>query len=141
MRTVLVPQVKDQEGAFDSPFAVDLSVLTPVSMNHFFARPTSPGLVQGLCDFFLAGAVDWHPEVNVPSFQDERLGLEVSITSSTETTVELVFSVVEDLEADVKEFETLNFETSRSALTQASFDLRQLNSSTDQDGDSSDFSI
>jgi hypothetical protein len=131
MRTVLVPQAKGQEGAIDSPFAVDLSILTPVSLNSFLGRPTSPGFVQGLCDFFLTGAADWHPEVSVSSFQDERLGLEVSITSSTESVVELVVNVVQDPEADVKEFATLNFETSRSALAQASFDIRQLDGSAD----------
>jgi hypothetical protein len=96
-------------------------------MNNYLARFSSPDFVDRLSTFLFTAAAQWHPEVSVASFQDERLGLEISITTSTESVVGVVVKTVQDLEDEIREFDTLDFETTRSALAQASFDVRQLN--------------
>jgi hypothetical protein len=127
MRTVLISTFDDSADGAHPQFALDISTLSPHFMNNYLARFSSPDFVDRLSTFLFTAAAQWHPEVSVASFQDERLGLEISITTSTESVVGVVVKTVQDLEDEIREFDTLDFETTRSALAQASFDVRQLN--------------
>ena len=118
LRTCVVPGV--MVGAPDPVLAMDIGFLSPDARRHVLARPIDPTLPERLARFFFAVAEDYHPELSVDSLQDDVAGLVVSVESSGDDRVCLNWSLVEDLEADIREFEGLNFETSRAALVTAS---------------------
>lgn len=118
LRTCVIPGV--MANASEPVLAMDIGFLSPEARNHFLARPIDPTLPERLAQLFFAAADAYHPELSVGALQDERAGLVVSVESSDESRVCLNWSLVEDLQADVREFEGLNFETSRAALVTAS---------------------
>ena len=118
MRTCVLPGL--MVDAPDPVLAMDIGFLSPDARHHVLARPIDPTLPERLARFFFAVAEDYHPELSVDSLQDDVAGLVVSVESSDDDRVCLNWSLVEDLEADVREFEGLNFETSRAALVTAS---------------------
>ena len=99
---------------------MDIGFLSPDSRRHVLARPVDPSLPERLSQFLFSAAEHYHPEQAVKALQDETAGLVVTVESSSDDRVCLNWSVVEDLDADVREFEGLNFETSRAALVSAS---------------------
>jgi hypothetical protein len=123
LRSVVVPDDAQSAGA---RLSLDVELLSPIKSDHYFARPVSDGLIDRLSALFLAAASDWHPELSVPSVSDACMGLELSVTHSDEVRVNIVLRIIEDLEADVRDFGGLDFETSRAALAQAARDVRVL---------------
>ncbi len=82
-----------------------------------------------LSRFLFAAAADFHPEVSVATLQDEALGLTLAVVSSTDDRVGLELSIVTDPDADVAEFDGLNFETSRATLAACAQSIRALDGS------------
>lgn len=118
LRTVVVPGIT--VGAREPVLAMDIGFLSPEVRHHVLARPVDPTLPERLSRFFFAVADEYHPELSVAPLQDDLAGLVVSVESSDDSRVCLNWSLVDDLDADVREFEGLNFETSRTALVMAS---------------------
>jgi hypothetical protein len=100
--------------------AMDFGFLSPQTRRHILARPVNGDLPAQLAEFLFAVAAAEYPEQSVPALQDEVAGLVVSVESSADDRVCLDWSLAEDLEAEVREFDGLNFETSRAALVSAS---------------------
>jgi hypothetical protein len=128
LRSVVVPDEARSAGA---RLSLDVELLSPIKSDHYLARPVSDSLIPRLSAFFLAAASDWHPELSAPTVFDDRLGLELSATHSDEVRVNIVLRLIEDLEADVRDFGGLDFETSRAALAQAARDVRVLDRDSD----------
>ena len=128
LRTVIIPDPSgtDRGKGRGGARGMDVVLVTPVSQDGYLRRTVGDGFLEGLSAFFGRAAADWLPEASLPSFQDPVLGLEMSVVSSTPTRVGLLVRVVEDLDADVAEFDGIDFETSRSALAQAALDVRDL---------------
>lgn len=59
------------------------------------------------------------PEKRLPSYTDATSGLDIDIVSSTEDCIGLQVRLVEEPDADVIEYDGLDFETSRAALARA----------------------
>lgn len=113
-------------GEADPLIAVDIELVSPESRWAALARPMIPTLADGLSQFLLSAAQEFYPEESVPAFQDQLAGVLVSVESSAPDRVCLEWTVVKDMAADVLDFETLNFETSRAALVTASHEVRFL---------------
>lgn len=107
-------------GADRPLMTMDIGFISPQSRSHTLARPVDPTLPERLSQFLFAAAEEYHPEQSVAVLQDDVAGLVVSVESSTDDRVCLDWSLVEDLDSDVREFDGLNFETSRAALVSAS---------------------
>lgn len=107
-------------GAQQPVMVMDIGFLSPASRQHVLARPVDPDLPERLSRFLYAAAVEFHPEQSLSPLQDHAAGLLVTIDSSDGERVALDWQLVENLDADVREFEGLNFETSRAALVTAS---------------------
>jgi hypothetical protein len=100
--------------------AVDIGFLSPETRRHVLARLVNGDLPARLSEFLISAAAEEHPELSVPALQDDLAGLVITVESSTDSRVCLNWSLVEDLEAEVRDFDGLNFETSRAALVSAS---------------------
>ncbi|MDQ1250340.1 MAG: hypothetical protein QG597_4719 [Actinomycetota bacterium] len=118
LRTCLVPGVR--AGAEAPAMAVDIGFLSPETRRHVLARLVNGDLPARLSEFLISAAAEEHPELSVPALQDDLAGLVITVESSTDSRVCLNWSLVEDLEAEVRDFDGLNFETSRAALVSAS---------------------
>ena len=94
----------------------DVGLLSPDRFNQYLSRHTDDGFVERLAAFFFHAAADFHPEKSLPAFTDERLGLMISVCSSTDREVELDFSLAEDPESEDTERDEMTFETSRVVL-------------------------
>lgn len=106
--------------------AFDVGLLSPDRNVEYLMRPADPEIIDQLAKFLWAAANEFHPEQSVSILSDEAMGLTMAIVSSTDFRVEIQITLVEDLVANVREFDTLNFETSRLALTTASREVRSL---------------
>ena len=124
----LRPQVIliESEGKDNSTLAFDVGLLSPVGFNNYFQRQAGDFFVGRLSAFLYAAANEWHPEQSLPAFEDEVMGLSISIVSSTDSRVGMNISLVEDLDSAVKEFDGLDFETSRASMVSASDQSRSL---------------
>lgn len=120
---VLIP-----DGGNASALGVDVGLLSTVDYVRFLGRPVEPGFSQRWSEFFFAAAGDLHPEASVPAIQDPLSGLECSVESSTDSQVELLIQIVEDMDAEEPDYAGVNFLTSRAALAQAAIDVRVLES-------------
>ena len=127
LRTLLIPEKLAGTGGIR--MALDIGLLNPDRKVEYFARPIETETISNLSDLFWRAATDKHPELSVPILNDESLGLTFAILSSTDFRVEIQITLVEDLNANVLEFDFLNFETSRIALTSAADDVRTLDGS------------
>lgn len=122
MRTVVIPDPDQPDRA---TIAYDLTLHSPDSDSTWRARPASPGLPSRMAEFFFRAAADWHPENTLPAVTDERLGLSIDATSSTDDAVTL--DVAMHAPGFDDEPEMLQLETTRAALAQAAQDVRALN--------------
>jgi len=122
MRTQVCPAATGSECSL----AFDVSLHSPESESRYFARFAQPGLVEALSAFFLQAAADWHPEASLPAISDPVLGLQIAVTSSTDTRVGLLVTLTEA--DDPEEPDGLDFETTRATLAQAALDVRDLTS-------------
>jgi hypothetical protein len=118
LRTCVVPGIA---AGTDRPvLAMDIGFLSPEARRHVLARRIDHDLPRRLSRFLFAAAEEYHPEQAVAAVRDEVAGLVITVESSADDRVCLGWSLVEDLDAEVPEFDGLNFETSRAALVSAS---------------------
>lgn len=132
LRTLMIPGAQNGSGGIR--MALDIGLLSPDRKVEYFARLIEIETISKLSELFWRAATDRHPELSVPILNDESLGLTFAVVSSNDFRVEIQITLVEDLTANVLEFDMLNFETSRVALTSAAADVRTL------DGSGSEFS-
>lgn len=124
VRTHLRPAVGER---FDTAHvAVDIGVMGPTFRRFYLGRRVDIRLTARLDAFMLAAASEEHPEVTVAALEDVTAGIVVAAVASTESQVTLEITIVEDLDDDVREFETLNFDTTRAALVSASHGAREI---------------
>lgn len=133
LRTLIIPDTSPREGSVQLAF--DVGLLSPDRFVEYLMRPANPGLVDQLAKFFWASANDFHPEKSVDILSDESMGLTMAVVSSTDFRIEIQITLVEELGANLLEFDTLNFETSRLALTTASREVRALEGGWDLSSD------
>ena len=124
LRSQVIPI--DSEVQDNSTLAFDVGFLGPTGFNNYFQRRAGDSFVWKLSVFLYAAANELHPEQSLPAFEDEVMGLSISIVSSTDFRVGMNISLVEDLDSDVKEFDDLDFETSRASMVSASDQSRFL---------------
>ena len=122
MRTLMIPGSLFGSGGVR--MALDIGLLSPDRKVEYFSRPIEVGTIDHLVKFFWGAANDFHPELSVPILSDESLGLTLAIVSSSDFRIEIQITLVEELGANVLEFDILNFETSRVALTTAAREIR-----------------
>ncbi|MFC9788059.1 hypothetical protein [Rhodococcus sp. NPDC127528] len=115
-RTVASARMRES----DAPgTAFDVGLLSPDRLVWYQQRVAEDDFVDRLGAFLLRAAADFHPEKSLDVFADRRMGLTVSVRTSTDSRVELEFEIVE--EEDV-----MSFETSRVALAAAADALSAL---------------
>lgn len=134
LRTCVVAGV-----AFDElgpVLAMDIGFLGPGAWREVLERRIDPTLPARLSRFLFAAAEDFHPERSVAPLQDEVAGLVLTVESSADDRVCLDWSLAEDLDAEVRDFDGLNFETTRAALVAASHEALLLAGAgwTDREG-------
>lgn len=101
----------------DQPMlAFDVGMLSPDRFIQYLGRRAGPDFVERLAGFFFRAAADFHPEDSIPTFVDDRLGLTITIRSSTDRAVELEFSLAQNPDSSGTERDEMNFETSRVVL-------------------------
>lgn len=127
LRTLMIPEVPNGSGGMR--MALDIGLLNPDRKVEYFARPIETETISKLSELFWRAATEKHPELSVPILNDESLGLTFAVVSSDDFRVEIQITLVEDLTANVLEFDNLNFETSRVVLTSAAADVRTLDGS------------
>ena len=127
LRTLMIPETLS--GSSGVRVAFDIGLLSPDRKVEYFSRPVEVGTINQLAEFFWGAANDFHPELSVPILSDESLGLTLAIVSSSDFRIEVQITLVEELGASVLEFDMLNFETSRVALTTAAREIRTLDGS------------
>jgi hypothetical protein len=129
LRTLAIPSTSPDQGR--DQLAFDVGLLSPDRKVEYLMRPANPGFINRLAKFLWASANEFHPEQSVPSVSDESIGLTIAVVSSTDFRIELQITLIQELGANVQEFDLLNFETSRLALTTASRNVRALDGSQD----------
>ena len=93
---------------------VDIGILTPDRLVTYLAR-TVPDDFRARLGGFLRSA-SMAEDGAVASFEDPVAGLLISVTPIDGMWVEMEVRVVEVLDADVAEFDGINFETTRASL-------------------------
>lgn len=99
--------------------AVDVGLLSPDRLVQYRGRPVADGFIARLERHLLRGAAETHPELTVESFSDPASGLSISYVGSTPMMVEVDVVILDDVGADVRDEDGLNFQTSRAALAAA----------------------
>lgn len=112
--------------------AVDIGFVSPEVRTEYRARPAGSDFLDRLAVFCFRAASDLHPEQSLEALQEDLMGLTVAVVGSTDERVVLEFSLVEDADAEVREYDGIGFETSRAAMVTASGDLERLDRPGDQ---------
>ncbi|WP_092804712.1 hypothetical protein [Rhodococcus globerulus] len=108
----------------------DVGLLSPDEYNQYLSRRADDGFVERLSTFFFHAAADFHPELSLPTFIDETLGLTISVRSSTDQRVELEFSLAGDATGSDSERDEMGFETSRVVLATSAQSVGRLSGRT-----------
>lgn len=122
LRSLTIPN--SRPSASQAVMAFDVGFLSPDRKVEYLSRRVKVGFVKDLAECFWRMAQDAHPERSVPNFEDLEMGLTVAAVSSTDLSVEIQLTIVEEFGANVVEFDVLNFKTSRLALMGAVNDLK-----------------
>lgn len=117
-----VPVLSEDEGLL-----VDIELLSPDRLVRYLARRISPGTVRLLIDALINAAVEPHPELTVPTVQDDVAGLAVLVKGSTNREVLLEILVVDDLESDLPDHDGVSFDVARQNLIDAAHQLEEWN--------------
>ena len=129
---VPVPAMPGAGGGVD--VALDVELTTPNRVVRYFARHPAPAFTPALAEAWLECAAALNPELDVATVSDESAGLSMMVLESTDRDVTLEFSVVEDLDAQVREYDGIAFTVARSALVAAAHRLRQFTSDPTHSG-------
>jgi len=130
LRRQIVP-TRSPEGVATT-LAFDVGLLSPDRFTQYLARQADSEFIDRFARFLFSAASDFHPEKSLPTFTDHAMGLTVSAMSSTDERVEIEVTVIQELDADVLDSDTVNFETSRAVLATAAQQIRSLDGSWDQ---------
>lgn len=103
----------------------DVELLTPDRLVRYLTRRIETKLLDALADAWLQAASERFPETSVASVQDREAGLAVVCLESSEFTVTLEFTVVNDLDADPLDYDNVAFEVPRSGLIAAAHSIRE----------------
>jgi hypothetical protein len=106
--------------------AFDVGLLSPERRVEYLARKADAEFVTRLAAFFWLAANNFHPEQTVPILTQDSMGFTIAVISSSDFRIEIQITLVEELGANILEFDVLNFETSRLALTSAARKVRDL---------------
>jgi|GEM_PF-6170415 len=79
-------------------------------------RVITPVDLKNLHQFLKAAMTDLHPEITAPAFQSESAGLVLSVTASSELTIQLDVAVAEYLDDPEPEIGGILIEMTRAAL-------------------------
>lgn len=123
-RTLTVPE--SLPGLNRLALAFDVGLLSPERKVEYLSRKADAEFVRRLAAFFWSAANDFHPEQTVPILTQDSMGLTIAIVSSSDFRIEIQITLVEELGANILEFDVLQFETSRLALTTAASEVREL---------------
>lgn len=104
---------------------VDVELLTPDRLVQYLSRTITTPFLEALATMYLAAAQEQHPELAVPTVQDEQGGVAVLVLESTDYDVTFEVMVIPDLEADVPEHDTIAFDVPRVTLVAAAHDLQR----------------
>lgn len=107
--------------------SVDIELLSPDRIVRYLNRTFAPSSIAILRDFWMKAAKDTHPELTVPSVEENEARLSISILHSTATVVTLEFTIVSDLTSDLPEHDGLAFDMFRSDLIDAAFEIAEWN--------------
>ena len=111
------PLVLPPSGPEDALVAgADITLLSPDRIVTYLAREMLPGFVRRLAAFLGEAAVaDGGPDVPSP-FQDPLGGVLIDVTPVDGMWVEIEVRLVADTQADVVDYDGLNFESTRASL-------------------------
>lgn len=109
---------------------LDVELLSPDRLVRYLARTFAPTSIALLREFWMKAAKDTHPELTVPSFEENEAQLAISVLDSTATVVTLEFTIVSDLTSDLPGHDGPAFDVSRSDLIGAAFEIAEW---TDED--------
>jgi hypothetical protein len=110
----LILPPSEPEGSLQS--GIDITLLSPDRMVTYLARRVLPGFSRRLADFLSDAAVaDGGPDTPTP-FQDPIGGILIEVIPVDEMWVEIDVRLVADLEADVADYDGVNFESTRASL-------------------------
>lgn len=129
LRTLTLPE--SLPGLDRLTLAFDVGLLSPERKVEYLARKSDPQFVKRLSGFFWSAANDFHPEQSVPILTQDSMGVTIAVVSSSDFRIEIQVTLVEELGANILEFDLLNFETSRLALTTAAREVRSLTGEID----------
>lgn len=106
--------------------AFDVGFVSPAMHTEYRARPAGGDFLAHLAAFCFRAANDIHPEQSLETLQEDLMGLTVAVVGSTDARVILEFTLVEDMEAEVRKYDGTGFETSRAVMVTASGHLERL---------------
>lgn len=86
-------------------------------------RAPEDGALQQLGEMLQEAAESTHPELEVPTFQDEQSGLAVLVVGADPLTVTLEIRVVIELDSDVQEADAIAFDALRAGLITAAHQI------------------
>ncbi|MGP9736085.1 hypothetical protein ACT3SQ_16205 [Brachybacterium sp. AOP42-C2-15] len=115
-----VPTLKDTD-----ELVVDIELLSPDRLVRYLARQLSPGTVRELIDNLIQAAVEPHPELTVPTVQDDVAGFAILVKGSTSQDVLLEALVVDDLETDLPDHDGVSFDVPRQNLIDVAHQLEE----------------
>lgn len=121
------------EPAHDRPGALrltyDIGLVSPDREVRYLRRPVESGFVETLTRTLWRAAAEAHPEKSVADVSDQRAGFVFAIVGSDAVTVTVELTVLADFEADVPDYDGLNFEVRRADLIAAAHRLVALHES------------
>lgn len=98
---------------------VDIELLAPTRLVRYLGRRLARQSLLDLSAAWMQAALDVHPELTVPTVQDEGAGLAVHIIESTPFTVTIDVLVVIDPDDEIADYDGIAFEIQRSVLIDA----------------------
>lgn len=113
--------VPDLQG--DDVVEVDIELLTPDRLVRYLHRVPEEGALQRLGETLQEFAEADHPELEVPTFQDEASGLVVLALDCDPMSVTLEVQVVIELDSDVREVDGIAFDVLRADLITAAHQI------------------
>lgn len=115
----LLPVLGPDSVGISDVLAVDIELLAPTRLVRYLGRRLSLQSLENLSVSWMQAALDDHPELTVPTVQDDEAGLAVQVIQSTPFTVTIEVLLVIDPEEDVADYDGLAFEIPRSVLIDA----------------------
>lgn len=116
-----VPALSDNGGGL----LVDIELLSPDRLVRYLARRLSPATVRLMIDALIQAATEPHPELTVPTVQDDAAGLAILMKGSTTHEVLLEVLIVDDLESDLPDHDGVSFDVARQNLIDAAHQLAE----------------